>query len=451
MMRLEANIILKYGLYLGVLILMFLPMAQNYYGFIESKPLKGSFTKLEDTTLTVDGWLSGNYQLTHQDYIDQNIGFRNVLVRTYNQMHYSLFDNARANQVVVGKDNYLYEENYIKAHLGRDFVGQKEIVERVRKLKKISEELKVNGIDLIVLLAPGKGSFYPEYIPDFYEPERKTITNYEGYRDEMLDTKINILDFNQWFVDMKSTSPHPLYAKNGIHWSRYGEVLVADSIIGYIGNLRNVDMPELVVKSKVLSDSAQFSDDDIERGMNLLFDIPDLEMAYPVFKIEKSKTSNPKVLTIADSYFWGIFNMSFSKKVFDKGKFWYYNKKIYPDSYEKSLKVKDVDIIEEVEKNDVVLIICTDANLHKFAFGFIDQLYDAYKANPAKKRTGGKDSDKDKKTAKENRIEYFVNAIKTSAEWLESVKEDAKEKNITLDEAIMSNAKYMVWQEGKKK
>ena len=85
--------------------------------------MKGSFTKLEDTTLTVDGWLSGNYQLTHQDYIDQNIGFRNVLVRTYNQMHYSLFDNARANQVVVGKDNYLYEENYIKAHLGRDFVG----------------------------------------------------------------------------------------------------------------------------------------------------------------------------------------------------------------------------------------------------------------------------------------------------------------------------------------
>jgi hypothetical protein len=33
-----------------------------------------------------------------------------------NQLAFSLFNKAKANGAVVGKENYLYEENYIKAY-----------------------------------------------------------------------------------------------------------------------------------------------------------------------------------------------------------------------------------------------------------------------------------------------------------------------------------------------
>ncbi len=174
---------------------------------------------------------------------------------------------------------------------------------------------------------------------------------------------------------MKSTSPYPLFPKTGIHWSKYGEVVAADSIIKYINSIqREKKVPELMIGDIETSINIRGNDDDIEKGMNLLFDIGDLQMGYPKFKVQKdSDAGTAKVLTIADSYYWGL-----SKDAFNEGQFWYYNKQIYPDSYTTPVNVKDINIIEEVEKNDVVILLSTDANLNKFAFGFIDQLYDSY-------------------------------------------------------------------------
>ena len=61
---------------------------------------------------------------------------------------------------IVGKDNYLYEESYIKAYLGDDFIGEKKIFNTAQKLKAVQDTLKSNHIDLIVVLAPGKGTFF---------------------------------------------------------------------------------------------------------------------------------------------------------------------------------------------------------------------------------------------------------------------------------------------------
>jgi hypothetical protein len=74
-----------------------------------------------------------------------------------------------------------------------------------------------------------------------------------------------------------------------------------------------------------------------------------------------------------------MFNYGFSRDLFGDGEFWYYNKQIYPDSYTTPLEVKDIDIRAKAEENDVIILLSTDANLYKFAFGFIDQLYEAYK------------------------------------------------------------------------
>ena len=121
------------------------------------------------------------------------------------------------------------------------------------------------------------------------------------------------------------------------------------------------------------------TDDDIEQGMNLLTDIPDLSMAYPSYKIVNPDSTNvKKVLTVADSYYWGMFNLGLSRDAFNNGEFWYYNEQIYPDSYESPLRVENINFKQKIEENDVIIIICTDANLHKFGFGFIDCLYEEY-------------------------------------------------------------------------
>jgi len=178
---------------------------------------------------------------------------------------------------------------------------------------------------------------------------------------------------------MKACTPYPLYPKGGIHWSKYGEILAADSMIHKIEEISHLDLPDLVIEGFEKSSINKDGDYDIGEGMNLLFNTPTYEMAYPKFHIEHMEKNKHKVLFVADSYYWGMFNNGFSRDLFGQSQFWFYNNEIYPDSYEKRALVENIDIQKEVEKNDCIVLMSTDANLYKFAFGFIDKLYDAYK------------------------------------------------------------------------
>ena len=376
----KNNRIVKKMLFISIIFLLFLPMIQQKIKLFDLKPLKGSFKKIKRPCFSSYNWFEGKYQAQQQNYLNQSVGFRDFFVRVFNQIHFSLYNEARANEVVIGKDKYLYELNYIKAHLGRDFIGEDKISEKTKKIKIISDTLRRKGIDLIILLAPGKASFYPEFIPERYNPQNRTTTNYEVFKRNLSESKVHLLDFHEWFREMKKKSQHPLFPKTGIHWSKYGEVLAADSIINYINTIQKKKyVPKLLISEIQISSEMRDTDDDIEDGMNLLFEIQDLQMGYPQFKIEKKSNLNQaKVLTVSDSYYWGMFNWGCSRDIFNEGKFWYYNKEIYPDSFTKSINVDDINIMEEVEKNDVIILLSTDANLYKFGFGFIDQLYDGY-------------------------------------------------------------------------
>ncbi|MCL3781041.1 hypothetical protein EMN47_11695 [Prolixibacteraceae bacterium JC049] len=438
----KRDITTKKILFLCFVGLLLLPTLQKKLKLVNERPLKGVIEKQSNPYFTPANWFAGDYQTQQQDYLEYSIGFRTYLVRFYNQLYFSCLNQARANSVVIGKENYLYEENYIKAHLGRDFIGQKAINEKVSKLKRVCDTLKHKGTDLVVLLAPGKGSFYTEFIPDSYDPTNRTSTNYSTYAKALAENNINLLDFHQWFRQMKTTSPHPLFPKTGIHWSKYGEVLVADSLIKYINHLKGEQLiGQLTIDSIATSNQMRDTDDDIEQGMNILSNIEDLKMGYPFFHLDENKSNSPKVLTIADSYYWGMFNWGLSRKAFNNGQFWFYNEQIYPAKDGKPQLVKDIDIKTEVEKNSVILLIATDANLYRFAFGFIDQLYNAY-IHPEKAK---------EKQLKEKQVQTYIHAIKTTPEWLELVKKKAKEEGISLDKAIRKNAEYMVWKDSQKK
>jgi hypothetical protein len=214
----------------------FILIAQHFFHFSKVRKLQGAFIPKEQPILTSSNWFSGNYQDSLSIYLNENIGFRNYFVRLNNQIAFSLFDFARANGVVVGKENFLYERNYIRAYLGKDYIGEAAIAEKVRKLEKIQDRLKKRDIELIVVFAPGKGSFYPEYIPTDQVPSENN--NYKTYVRLLNNTPINLIDFNKWFRKKKGTTVAPLYPKTGIHWSRFGELMAADSLLKYIDKLK---------------------------------------------------------------------------------------------------------------------------------------------------------------------------------------------------------------------
>lgn len=412
------------------------PVLWNVFGLPEIKELKGSYERPTHQSFSFPTWWDGSFQANYGSYIRETFGFRSICVRSYNQQYYSLFNTARANSVIIGEEGFLYEENYLKAITGTDFVGDSLIDHRVKQMEEVSEALQRSGTELLILLAPGKASHFPEYMPAPWREMEKGRTNYESFSESLGDSELRFLDFHAWFEGIKEKEEHPLFPRTGIHWSKYGEIMVADSLIQAISEIVDRPLPQLVVDEVEWSDEMETTDDDIEQGMNLLFDLEDNRMAYPRFHIEGSNSDGVKVLTIADSYFWGMYNWGMSSKVFDQGEFWFYNEQIFPIKDGAARSAEQVDIREAAEKNDLILLLSTDANLYRFPFGFIDRLHRAYFQE-------GESDDSDY----EERIQYYTEGIMKTPDWLESVQKHAEEKGITLEQAIRENAEYMVWKE----
>jgi hypothetical protein len=259
-------------------------------------------------------------------------------------------------------------------------VGEEKVQDTMKKMKFIADKLKEKNIDLIIVFAAGKGTYFPEFYPAPYDTMQKVgPTNYERYTELAAQYDIPHIDFNKYFLQMKDTSSYPLYPKCGIHWSKYAELMVSDSIVRYIEDNRGVNMNHIVVDEINWRSKNLDSDYDIGNGLNLLFQLDTYPMAYPEFHVEnKEEADNVKTLFISDSYYWGIFNRGLSYSLFGEGQFWFYNQSIYPDTYEKPKFVYEVDLKKEWEKNDVIILMSTDANLHRFPYDFVKQAYATY-------------------------------------------------------------------------
>ncbi len=352
-----------------IVILLFVPLFQKEFNIFKDRPLKGSFSIVNDTVFSLKTWFSGDYQDVKEKFINQNYGFRNFFIRYNNQIAFSFYNKVFANGVIVGKKNYLYEYNYIKAYNGDDYVGDDSIKKIVKRISLISDTLNKLNKSLIIFFAPGKGSYYPEYIPDSLI-KYTGKSNIKTYQNEIKDKKIKVIDFHKWFIDNKKKPPFPLYPKYGIHWSVRSNFFVADSLVKYIEKIRKKELQHIVF-DKVNKKNAIDVDCDIADGLNLLFDINGDIMEYPEYHLEpKNKKDSVTMVVIADSFYWTIFGKGLSN-IFGKNEFWYYNQQAYPNSPEQPKEVSQLNFADEINNHEVFIILSTDANLSNLGWGFI--------------------------------------------------------------------------------
>ncbi|MCK5776043.1 MAG: hypothetical protein KAH25_07705 [Bacteroidales bacterium] len=428
---------IKIGLLAMMAVLLTIPLVQLKFHFLKpAKKLDGSFKKNEKPTFSYESWFDGSFQASFEASFNQHFGFRNNLVRVHNQLNYSLFNKANTKGVIIGKDNFLFEKLYIDSYTGTNYIGQTTIDNNVEKIRRIYQHLKKHQTELLIIIAPGKGFFYPEYIPTHLKEPIYDSTNYKSYIEALAKTNIPIIDFNALFITMRDTSSMVIYPKTGIHWSQGILPYVADSILKKSAQILNKELNTVIVdKMNILADTADKQDADIERSMNLIYKIGKPQMNYPIWQFEQNpRNTKPKMIAIGDSFWWQLFNSKISKKVFNKATFWYYYNSIFPQSFKKRLAVEQIDALYELEQTDLVIITTTEANLFKFPFGFEDVLYPKPIHDSAFKA----------------RVESLSNYIKTNETWYNNIKASAEIKNITVDSALKIEASYTIREEIKK-
>ena len=421
-----------------VIAALFLPLIQMVKPFVEVGPLFGSIVPTAKDSLTLEAWFDGTYQENRNKYINEQFGFRNTAVRLHNQIAFSLFRKAKANGVIIGKEDYLYEIKYINAYRGAEEINQSELDSNLFMLKAIQSKLKEKGVELVVVMNPGKASFYPEFIPDEF-PILSNRSYYSEYQKGLESQGIQHIDFGKWFREMKGKTPAPLFPKTGIHWSQYGATLAADSLVNYCVKLFGKNMNEFGWNKNdlPLSTTMESVDDDIGLGMNLYSPIDVLPMAYPRVGVNDkygvsfgNRGIQPKVAVISDSYFFNLMQLPWAPDIFSELNFYFYNKQLHHLPGGATTKTDVLSQMQDIEKSNVVFVMATECNMDKLGWGFISNAYKYF--------VMGENID-----SFELRVQKFKKNILSDEAWMKAIGEKARQNKVPLDTMIMRDARYM--------
>lgn len=368
----------KITLYILFLIALLLPLLQKWTHLLPEPRLRGTFIKKEKPTLNAQDWFDGSFQTQYEAYITDSLGFHGNLVKMRNLFCFKVFHQVNTPNVVLGKQNYLYEQDYIDAHYGTDYVGRDSIERQVVKIKHLQDALAERGKTLVIFLAPSKADFFPEYIPKLQRKAETDSTNHKQFSQLLKKHGVNVIDYNTYYQTQKAVTPYPLYSQYGIHWSEYGLVKATDSLMRYIGKKSGLHLPRLIIDRYVVLKDPMFTDYDLGYISNIAG--PKLK-SYPLCYPEWHWTTDtlspkPTLTVISDSYYWEVYNLGIQQQGF-QGKFWYYNSSVYPESFTKETHTSDLNIKEELEKTDVILIMSTTPGLRNFSWGAVDNLLKA--------------------------------------------------------------------------
>lgn len=420
-----------------LLIFLFLPIIQKECNIFKIKDLEGVTIQTEKVCLNFSNFSSAKYQVWIEKHLSETFAFREPIIRFYNQCIWTLFGKTHCENVSIGKDHWLFNEKSVKNHyegLMSEYANNEEQLIKgfdrdISLLKKLQDMLKEHGTEIFVLMLPSKDLIYPEYLPNNTKYQENNSTRaYDYYSKAFAENGIQHLDIVSYFKKIKDKVDYPLFPKAGMHWSNIACAHASDTIIRYMEYLCGKNFPNIEVGKTYLAKTRR-PDNDMARLLNIASQKIYRKNYYADVDVIPDLTAQKaKMIVMGDSFFW---NMSYTlpmNDIFEYYHYWYYFNTIYYDS--KHNNVSEINLAEELKDADVVMISLSATQLYDINHGFISQSIINLSLD-------------DNETI-DSILTNIKNNIKNDESWYNSVKNKAKTKGISVEEALTQDAIYIL-------
>lgn len=356
----------------------YIPFLEKQIPAIQARKLTGKQVIVSKDAFSIQKCFNKSFQKNFEANLKQESPIADMLIRGKNQIDYQLFNQINTNTTFAGKNEFLYSKAYAEAYIGKDFLGENEIISKVQKLKKVAEALEKKGIKCLVINPPSKPRAIPEFLPDFYQNYPIQNSNWTTFNSILDKEGIPSLQLD-FLLEPYEKENLPLYPKLGLHWNYLGMTLVAEELRRYSENIFNLSLPKMEWQIRMKPVEEMLGTDiEMMNGSNLWRDLPSPLMPYPEIEyLNDSLTSKPNVLVIGDSYYKIIYDYGLQEGLFDKmSSFFYYYKEVYPKR-KNPKEAKAYDILKEIKDRDLIIFSHAEVNLERFGFGFIEKLEEA--------------------------------------------------------------------------
>ncbi|MCI9603982.1 MAG: hypothetical protein HFH19_07145 [Ruminococcus sp.] len=175
--------------------------------------------------LRFDGTWNVRYLSQLGDYFEEHFAFRQELVAANALIRGRLLGVSASDQVLVGKDGWLYYTGTLDDYLGRNQMSEKGLANAVHNIGLMQQYVEDRGSRFLITIAPNKNSVYDSYMPSNYL--RSGENNHTRLTPLLKQAGIHYADLYEIFEE----SDECLYLQGDSHWNNKGALLVCRKLL----------------------------------------------------------------------------------------------------------------------------------------------------------------------------------------------------------------------------
>ena len=179
--------------------------------------------------LTKDMKLAPGFTQGLESWINDNAGGRTRSQKIRANIDYHVFHASPSSLVHVGDDGWFFYtgDNDLEIAMGNYPITQ-EMLENIKDSQvKIQKALNSRGVQYVIVLAPSKGSVYPEYLGSKFAVRNTLIDIVTDYLKK--NTTIPVINTKGDLLQAKTT--RQVYFKTDTHWNEAGAYVGYSAVI----------------------------------------------------------------------------------------------------------------------------------------------------------------------------------------------------------------------------
>lgn len=185
-----------------------------------------------------DGSLNVNVLQDAGTWFSDHFAFRSQLVTADAALRSQVFHTSNNEQVVVGKDGWLFYGETAGSYQGRGFMSAREADNIAFNLRLMQNHALSQDRAFAFTIAPNKNSLYGQYMPDNYLAA--SVSNMDLLKPALQKRGVRYVDVfsalqaAQAEIDANGLD-QALYLKRDTHWNALGALVAFESIEGALG------------------------------------------------------------------------------------------------------------------------------------------------------------------------------------------------------------------------
>ena len=179
---------------------------------------------------TYEGKLNTRFFDQLDDFFNDHFAFRQELTTVDALLTTKLTQTSNNDDVIYGKDGWLYYEDTMDEYLGRNVLTDRGINNCARSLSLMQEYSEDKGVDFLFMVAPVKAWLYPEHMPYNYVVGSE-VNNWSKLKPAMDKLGVKYVDFHEIF----SNDDRVMYHKLDTHWNNEGAAFACKKIQEAVG------------------------------------------------------------------------------------------------------------------------------------------------------------------------------------------------------------------------